>query len=177
MGRTQQTKPLSSVAARAGHPARGAVAAERLRLLRGCAAGVEPAADPLERITVNEGSAPRAPGCWWRPGRRAVRWCVRGVAEPSYYSEAGKAGRRGKDGSRNAACETLQEVGRECARAVRGRAGRGTGTGMADQAAPLGRRGRGETLWRSLQPRLRSRDAPYRLGAGEAKPGVTHPRG
>ena len=39
----------------------------------GCAVGVKPAADPVKRIMVNVGSAPCAPGCWWRPGKARCR--------------------------------------------------------------------------------------------------------
>ena len=39
----------------------------------GGAVGVKPAADPVKRILVNAGSAPRAPGCWWRPGKARCR--------------------------------------------------------------------------------------------------------
>ena len=38
------------------------MAGETLRLLPGCAAGVEPTADPVKRITVNVGSAPERAG-------------------------------------------------------------------------------------------------------------------
>jgi hypothetical protein len=51
----------------------GVVAGEILRVLLGCAAGVKPVADPVERITVNVGSAPSVTSCWWRPVRRDVR--------------------------------------------------------------------------------------------------------
>jgi hypothetical protein len=46
----------------------GVVTGERLRMLPGGAVGVQPAADPVKRIMVNVGSAPRAAGRWWRPG-------------------------------------------------------------------------------------------------------------
>lgn len=46
----------------------GVVAVEMLRVLCGCAAGVKPDADPVQRITVNVGSALCAPG---RDGGRA----------------------------------------------------------------------------------------------------------
>ncbi len=67
---------------------------------------------------VNVGSAPGAAGRWWRSARRDVRCRAGGVAEPPYYSEAGKAGHMGKGGSRTVACEAVREVGREYARAV-----------------------------------------------------------
>ena len=51
----------------------GVVTGERLRVLAGGAAGVQPAADPGKRIMVNVGSAPCAPGCWWRPGKARCR--------------------------------------------------------------------------------------------------------
>ena len=51
----------------------GAVAGGRLRGPAGGAVGVKPAADPVKRILVNVGSAPCAPGCWWRPGKARCR--------------------------------------------------------------------------------------------------------
>jgi hypothetical protein len=51
----------------------GAVAGGRLRVPAGGAVGVKPAADPVKRNLVNVGSAPRAPGCWWRPGKARCR--------------------------------------------------------------------------------------------------------
>ena len=39
----------------------------------GGAVGVKPAADPVKRILVNVGSAPRAPGCWWQSGKARCR--------------------------------------------------------------------------------------------------------
>ena len=51
----------------------GVVAGGRLRVPAGGAVGVKPAADPVKRILVNVGSAPRAPGCWWRPGKARCR--------------------------------------------------------------------------------------------------------
>jgi len=51
----------------------GMVAGGMLRVPAGWAVGVEPAADPVKRIMVNVGSAPRAPGCWWRPGKAPCR--------------------------------------------------------------------------------------------------------
>ena len=47
----------------------GVVADGMLRVPSGCAVAVEPVADPVKRILVNAGSAPRAPGRWWRPGK------------------------------------------------------------------------------------------------------------
>ena len=51
----------------------GAVTGGMLRVPAGNAVGVEPASDPVKRIMVNVGSAPRAPGCWWQPGRTRCR--------------------------------------------------------------------------------------------------------
>src|SRR5712691_3422972 len=51
----------------------GAVAGGRLRVPAGSAVGVQPASDPVKRIMVNVGDAPRAPGCWWRPGKARCR--------------------------------------------------------------------------------------------------------
>lgn len=47
----------------------GVVAAGTLRVPCGDAVAVEPVADPVKRIKVNVGSAPRAPGCWWQLGK------------------------------------------------------------------------------------------------------------
>jgi hypothetical protein len=78
----------------------GLVAGEMLRLLPGCAAGVEPAADPVKRSTVNVGSAPNAPSHWWlgkarcrllRSGRGRVRVVVRG-RESRPHGEGGQQG-------------------------------------------------------------------------------------
>jgi len=51
----------------------GVVAGGRLRVPAGCAVGVQPAANPVKRIMVNVGSALRAPGCWWQPGKARCR--------------------------------------------------------------------------------------------------------
>src|SRR4051794_21595441 len=51
----------------------GVVAGGRLRVPAGGAVGVQPAADPVKRIMVNVGSAPGAPGRWWRPGKARCR--------------------------------------------------------------------------------------------------------
>ncbi len=51
----------------------GVVAGGMLRVPAGWAVGVQPAADPVKRIMVNVGSAPCAPGCWWRPGKARCR--------------------------------------------------------------------------------------------------------
>jgi len=49
------------------------VAGGMLRVPAGWAVGVQPVADPVKRIMVNVGSAPRPPGCWWRPGKARCR--------------------------------------------------------------------------------------------------------
>jgi hypothetical protein len=89
----------------------GVVAGGRLRVLAGCAVGVQPAADPVKRIMVNVGSAPRAPGGWWRPGearcrlmragRGGVRVVVRG-RESRPHGEGGQQdrGMRRRSGGR-----------------------------------------------------------------------------
>src|SRR5918994_1073648 len=89
----------------------GVVAGERLRVLAGGAVGVQPVADPVKRIMVNVGSAPRAPGCWWRPGkarcrlmgagRGGVRVVVRG-REGRPHGEGGQhdRGMRSRSGGR-----------------------------------------------------------------------------
>jgi len=98
----------NEAAPRTGGPLRarlfcpGAVAGGRLRVPAGCAVGVQPAADPVERILVNVGDAPRAPGRWWRPGkarcrlmgtgRVGVRVVVR-AEESSAHGEGGQQGR------------------------------------------------------------------------------------
>ncbi len=89
----------------------GAVAGGMLRLPDGCAVAVEPVADPVKRIMVNAGSAPRAPGCWWQPGkvrcplmgvgRGGVRVLVRG-RESRPHGEGGQQDRsvRSRSGGR-----------------------------------------------------------------------------
>lgn len=54
------------------------LAGETLRVLSGWAVGVEPAANPVERITVNVGSARCAPSRWWWPGTARCRLMRRG---------------------------------------------------------------------------------------------------
>src|SRR6266511_1694280 len=81
-----------------------------------------------------------------------------------------------KADSRTAAPDAVQEVGREYVRAARGLQGRGAGTGMADEAAPMGSPGRAAAFRRSVQPGLRPRDAARRVGAGETQPGVSYRR-
>ena len=81
----------------------GVVAGGMLRLPDGCAVAVEPVADPVKRIMVNAGSAPRAPGCWWRPGkarcplmragRGGVRVFVVGGRESRPHGEGGQQDR------------------------------------------------------------------------------------
>jgi hypothetical protein len=80
----------------------GVVAGGILRVPDGSAVAVEPVADPVKRIVVNAGSAPRAPGCWWRPGkarcplmgvgRGGVRVVVRG-RESRSHGEGGQQDR------------------------------------------------------------------------------------
>ena len=80
----------------------GVVADGILRVPGGCAVAVEPVADPVKRIMVNAGSAPRAPGCWWRlgkarcplmgVGRGGVRVVVRG-RESRPHGEGGQQDR------------------------------------------------------------------------------------
>ena len=89
----------------------GVVTGGRLRVLAGGAVGVQPAADPVKRIMVNVGSAPCAPGRWWRPGkarcrlmgagRGGVRVVVRG-RESRLHGEGGQQNRgmRSRSGGR-----------------------------------------------------------------------------
>ena len=89
----------------------GVVAGGRLRVPAGWAVGVQPAANPVKRIMVNVGSAPRAPGCWWLPGkarcrlmgarRGGVRVVVR-AEESSVHGEGGQQDRsmRSRSGGR-----------------------------------------------------------------------------
>jgi len=51
----------------------GVVAGGMLRVPVGWAVGVKPTADPVKRIMANVGSAPCAPGCWWRSGKARCR--------------------------------------------------------------------------------------------------------
>jgi hypothetical protein len=88
-----------------------AVADGMLRVPVGWAVGVQPAANPVKRIMVNVGSAPRAPGCWWRlgkarcrlmgAGRGGVRVVVRG-RESRPHGEGGQQDRsmRSRSGGR-----------------------------------------------------------------------------
>jgi hypothetical protein len=89
----------------------GVVAERTLREPPGNAVGAQPAADPVKRILVNVGSAPRVPGCWWRPGkarcwpmgagRGGVRVLVRG-RESRPHGEGGQQDRskRSRSGGR-----------------------------------------------------------------------------
>ena len=80
----------------------GVVASGRLRVPAGWAVGVQPTANPVKRIMVNVGSAPCAPGCWWRlgkarcrlmgAGRGGVRVVVR-AEESSVHGEGGQQDR------------------------------------------------------------------------------------
>jgi hypothetical protein len=81
-----------------------------------------------------------------------------------------------KADSRTAAKDAVREVGREYVRTNAGPRGRATGTGMADQAAPMGSPGRAAALRRPVQPDLRPRDAARRVGASETQPGVADRR-
>ena len=89
----------------------GVVADGTLRVPVGSAVGVQPAADPVKRIMVNVGSAPRAPGCWWQPGKARCRLVgagrvggriVVGAEESSVHGEGGQQDRsmRGRSGGR-----------------------------------------------------------------------------
>lgn len=51
----------------------GAVTGGMLRVPVGGAVGVEPASDPVKRIMVNVGDAPRVPGRWWQSGKARCR--------------------------------------------------------------------------------------------------------
>lgn len=65
--------PLSTLAARSTYlSGAGVEAGGRLRLPVGWVAGVKSAADPVKRIMVNVGSAPRVPARWGQ-ARRDVR--------------------------------------------------------------------------------------------------------
>jgi hypothetical protein len=64
---------LDGGALRARPPGSGMVAGGMLREPAGWAVGAKPTADPVKRIMVNVGSAPRAPGCWWQPGKARCR--------------------------------------------------------------------------------------------------------
>jgi len=79
----------------------GLVAGETLRLLPGCAAGVEPTADPVERITVNVGSAPGAPGCWWRPGKARCRLMQSGRGGVRVVVRVGESPAHGEGGQQD----------------------------------------------------------------------------
>jgi hypothetical protein len=78
----------------------GVVTGGMLRVPAGWAVGVEPASGPVKRIMVNVGSALRAPGCWWQPGRarcrlmRAGRGGVRVVVRGRESRPHGKGGQQ-----------------------------------------------------------------------------------
>ena len=78
----------------------GVVAGGMLRVPAGWAVGVEPVSDPVKRIMVNVGSALRAPGCWWQPGKarcrlmRAGRGGVRVVVRGRESRPHGKGGQQ-----------------------------------------------------------------------------------
>ena len=155
----------------------GAVAGGMLRVPAGWAVGAEPAADPVKRIMVNVGDAPRAPGCWWRPGKARCRLKgagrVGGRVVVRAKESCGTWRRRtagpqhetpfGRSGVNTPAPISVEEAER-------------SGTGMADQAAPMGSPGRAGALRRPVQPGLRPRDAARRVGAGETQPGVSDRR-
>jgi hypothetical protein len=77
------------------------MAGETLRLLLGCAAGVEPTADPVERITVNVGSASEAPGRWWRPGKARCRLTQPGRGGVRVVVRAGESPAHGEGGQQD----------------------------------------------------------------------------
>ena len=155
----------------------GVVAGGMLRVPAGCAVGVEPAADPVKRIMVNVGSAPRAPGCWWRPGKARCRLMGAGAwRSPRSSPRAGKPStwRRRTAGPWH---ETpFGRSGVNTPAPLDAKLARGAGTGMADQAAPMGSPGRAAALRRSVQPGLRPRDVAGRVGTGETQPGVADRR-
>jgi hypothetical protein len=81
----------------------GVVAGGMLRVPAGWAVGVAPASDPVKRIMVNVGSALRAPGCWWQPGKarcrlvRAGRGGVRVVVRGRESRSHGKGGQQDRN--------------------------------------------------------------------------------
>ena len=79
----------------------GVVADERLRVLAGCAVGVQPAADPVKRIMVNVGSASRAPGRWWRPGKARCRLMGVGRGGVRVVVRAGESPAHGEGGQQD----------------------------------------------------------------------------
>jgi Fe2+ transport system protein FeoA len=79
----------------------GVVAGGRLRVPVGGAVGVKPAADPVKRILVNAGSAPRAPGCWWRPGKARCRLMGAGRGGVRVVVRAGERPVHGEGGQQD----------------------------------------------------------------------------
>ena len=73
MGRLAATEPLFHLAVCTALEMTGTVAGEMLRVLVGCAAGVKPDDDPVQRSTVNVGNAPDVPGHDGDMAKRAVR--------------------------------------------------------------------------------------------------------
>jgi hypothetical protein len=76
----------------------GVVAGGRLRVPAGWAVGVQPAANPVERITVNVGDAPCAPGRWWRPGKARCRLLGTGRVGVRVVVRAGESPVHGEGG-------------------------------------------------------------------------------
>ena len=87
----------------------GVVAGGMLRVPAGWAVGVKPAADPVKRIMVNVGSAPCAPGCWWRPGKARCRLMSVGCGGVRVVVRAGERPVHGEGGQQD--------------RSIRGRSG------------------------------------------------------
>ena len=79
----------------------GVVAGEMLRVLAGSAVGVQPAADPVKRIMVNVGSASRAPGRWWRPGKARCRLMGVGRGGVRVVVRAGESPAHGEGGQQD----------------------------------------------------------------------------
>jgi hypothetical protein len=88
-----------SLRARLSSP--GAVAGGRLRVPAGGAVGVKPAADPVKRILVNVGSAPCAPGGWWRPGKARCRLMGAGRGGVRVVVRAGESSVHGEGGQQD----------------------------------------------------------------------------
>ena len=79
----------------------GAVAGGMLRVPAGWAVGVEPATDPVKRIMVNVGDAPRAPGCWWWPGKARCRLKGAGLVGGRIVVRAGESPAHGEGGQQD----------------------------------------------------------------------------
>ena len=108
-------------------------------------------------VAARQGPMP-ADGRWaWRSPRSSPRagkpstWRRR-TAGPQHHTPFGRSG-----------VNTPAPLAPKC---------RGAGTGMADEAAPMGSPGRAAALRRPVQPGLRPRDVARRVGAGETQPGV-----